>query len=329
MNKIKLRPGIVALLLLSLAPVLFSACGSKTEDSAAPAPTPAAEETVAAVPAEVPAAAESDAEKADRLLSEGQYEEAYALLRELGREDDVSASRYERGVRFFEEGDLSSAEVMFEGIDYEGSERYLSLIRAYGALSEAKSGDTVCFGSYEQDGSEDNGKEPVEWVVLDKRDDSLLLLSVYALDCVDYESPRTLTTWEESAVRGWLNSDFFDSAFSDTEKDLIACVDTRSEEYASADDNADSDRVFLLSVTEAERYLSGDRAKVCFCTEYARQNGSWHTPENICRWWLRSDGSYGNRKAGVRHQGSVYYGGFYVDIGYMSVRPAVCISLPD
>lgn len=39
----------------------------------------------------------------------------------------------------------------------------------------------VVFGSYEQDGDSGNGKEPIEWIVLDEQDDKLLVISKYCL----------------------------------------------------------------------------------------------------------------------------------------------------
>ena len=41
-------------------------------------------------------------------------------------------------------------------------------------------GETLMFGSYEQDGDEENGPEPIEWIVLDKDDEgNILVISRY------------------------------------------------------------------------------------------------------------------------------------------------------
>ena len=56
----------------------------------------------------------------------------------------------------------------------EGDARYLG--------QTGKEPETVLFGSYEQDGDAANGKEPIEWLVLDRDGDKALLLSKYALD---------------------------------------------------------------------------------------------------------------------------------------------------
>lgn len=305
----------IALLLISL-----SACGKSTPEST-PVPVASAE------------AVETDVEKAQRLLDEEQYEEAYALLSSLDSEGLVKESKYERAVRLYGEGDLAAASALFSGLDYKDSEDYLQRIDAaglYAALSETETGKTLCFGVYEQDGNPENGKEPIEWLVLDRQEDHVLLLSLKALDCVDFGTKGHYSvSWEDSFIRTWLNEEFYSGTFSDTEKLLIAPVDTGAEEYALADGDESADRVFLLSVTEAERCLPGDAAKQCCCTQYAIGNGSWHTPLWICRWWLRTPGASADRKAGVRHQGSIFGGGFYTYLGYMSVRPALCIAFSD
>ena len=44
-------------------------------------------------------------------------------------------------------------------------------------------GDYISFGSYEQDNDVTNGKEPIEWLVLDVQEGKAKILSRYALNC--------------------------------------------------------------------------------------------------------------------------------------------------
>ena len=46
---------------------------------------------------------------------------------------------------------------------------------------KAKVGDVVVLGMYEQDGNTANGKEPLEWLVLASKDNSLLLVTLYGI----------------------------------------------------------------------------------------------------------------------------------------------------
>ena len=51
--------------------------------------------------------------------------------------------------------------------------------KTYNLIKNIKVGDTYKFGSYEQDNKTSNGKEEIEWIVLDKDGISLLLISKY------------------------------------------------------------------------------------------------------------------------------------------------------
>ena len=51
------------------------------------------------------------------------------------------------------------------------------------ALKAAKVGSFILFGEYEQDNDESTGKEAIEWLVLDKQEDKMLVISRYGLDC--------------------------------------------------------------------------------------------------------------------------------------------------
>ena len=43
-------------------------------------------------------------------------------------------------------------------------------------LAAAKPGDIIQFGSYEQDGNKENGTEDIEWIVLEKSDETIFPL---------------------------------------------------------------------------------------------------------------------------------------------------------
>ncbi len=88
----------------------------------------------------------------------------------------------------------------------------------------AKVGDIVTFGRYEQDNNTSNGKEPIEWQVLAKEDNKILVISKYALDGKRYNETDTSVTWETCTLRKWLDSDFKNAAFNATEKSQIPRV---------------------------------------------------------------------------------------------------------
>lgn len=206
-------------------------------------------------------------------------------------------------------------------------------------LKEARVGDTVTYGTYEQDGDYDNGKEAIEWIVLDKQDGKLLLVSRYALEGTYYEYEPA--TWEKCSLRKWLNTGFMKEAFTQKEIKHIPTMrvsadknpeydtDPRNEVYLPWDDidpgNDTEDQVFLLSVSEAEKYFKTDHERRCEPTEYARIMGAYKYNEGYCEWWLRSTDEFG-RPANVDDDGLVNYDKF----GYsnsLAVRPAMWVDL--
>lgn len=99
-------------------------------------------------------------------------------------------------------------------------------------------------------------------------------------------------------------------------------------EYSTNPGNITTDKVFLLSIAEVEKYFSSDSARQCKPTEYAVANGAYASSDNgNCWWWLRSLGPYQNRTASVYDDGSVYYRGYIVYYDGGCVRPALWINL--
>ena len=132
--------------------------------------------------------------------------------------------------------------------------------------------EIVKFGKYEQDDNLNNGKEDIEWLVIDEKDDRKLLLSKYVLDAVPYDTDITISEdsnrnnprkWNKSYLRSWLNKDFFESAFNDSEKSsmMLNLVESGkvygvNNSYTSDDmGTATNDMVYILSKDEIREYL--------------------------------------------------------------------------
>lgn len=82
------------------------------------------------------------------------------------------------------------------------------------------------------------------------------------------------------------------------------------------------DKVFLLSINEAEKYFSSDEARMC---EQAMDERTIASGKGI--WWrLRSPGKGSNYAAVVHGDGSIGYDGLHVK-NSVDVRPAVWIEL--
>ena len=98
-------------------------------------------------------------------------------------------------------------------------------------------------------------------------------------------------------------------------------------DYSTNPGNATQDQVFLLSITEANKYFSSDSARQCEPTDFAVANGAWESDSGICWWWLRSPGDTQNDAAIVGSDGDVDEYGNSVYFDYNAVRPALWIDL--
>lgn len=200
-------------------------------------------------------------------------------------------------------------------------------------LRSAGIGDIVMFGAYEQDADEKNGKEPIEWIVLDKDGDRMLLLSRFCLDCRMYHNNRNdeVITWETCSMREWLNTEFFQTAFSGVEQTIVETVELENpanHETGIDGGNPTTDKVFLLSLDEAERYFAEPSERATTCTAYAEAHGARLSDDLHNAWWFL-------RTPGYQSDDVVYVSsGGYIDadgqpIAYednMTIRPAVWIT---
>ena len=192
-----------------------------------------------------------------------------------------------------------------------------------------KVGDYVRFGSFPQ--NKKRVKEPIEWLVLEVNDNEALLVSRYALQCLPYHHKRESMTWEDCDLRKWLNNDFLNKAFTAEEQRRIRLsevVNDDNPEFGARGGNITRDRVFCLSLTEAERYFRNDAERQCRPAELARSQDAWEDVRNgCCFWWLRSPGSLQNRAALVDTAGVPGMSGSFVRNDNIVIRPALRLIL--
>lgn len=265
------------------------------------------------------------------LIDSGDYESAYALLEGIGKNDVITANKYDRAIDLIDSGDYKAAYALLDGLSYKDSAEKLQSIKSL-LLTNAIPGDTVFFGEYEQDNDTSNGKESIAWLVLDKKDDFVLVISKYILE--DKPFGTSDDTWETCFLRKWLNSDFINAAFGTEDQNKIQSTYVTADKnpYYNKEDsgnsgNATTDKVFLLSVPEAEKYFSSSEAK---------KAGKYDTDTGVnYQWWLRTSGyiprafndfyvRYGATLIGVT--GAISNAGNTADT-VKGVRPAMWISL--
>jgi len=228
-------------------------------------------------------------------------------------------------------GEISySDSVIVLNINTELRRRFIEEYPEYG-VAVAKAGDTVCFGSYPVE--KDGPKESIEWIVLERDRNSVKLISKYALDCVAYSNEYANVTWEESDLRKWLNTEFVDNAFTKTEKSMIPYTSVKVDKvdniYANHGNNT-SDKVFLLSATEAKLYFESDKDRQCKATPYAVSRGAYVNAENGNSWyWLRTPGwaPMAYCQTDVKDKGDISLVGDSVEHTDNGVRPVIWVSL--
>lgn len=269
------------------------------------------------------------------LMEAGQYTDAIAAFEAMdGYKDSaeqITECKYLAAVALLDAEQYSKACATFEelGAYKDSAEQIKECLRL--ALKNPQVGDYVLFGTYEQDNDTANGKEEIEWLVLDVQDGKALLISKYALDCKPYNRSESNVTWETCTLRTWLNEDFLNAAFSAEEQSVIHTVTVSADKnpkYKTNPGNATQDKVFLLSIVEADKYFASSSARACKPTKYAVANGS--NVSNYygnCWWWLRSPGVYQSRAAYGHSDGGVNGNGYFVNSDDGAVRPAIWVEL--
>ena len=270
-------------------------------------------------------------------MEAGKYKEAIAAFEAINGYKDsttqITACKYNAAVALMDAGNIIEAYEAFIALNgyRDSADQANSIYVEYKKekIQSAKVGDVIFLGAYEQDNNIYNGKEDIEWVVLEVKDGKALVISKYALDCRPYHTEFVDVTWEKCSLRQWLNQSFLSTVFSEEEIRILATVTvttSKNPRYSHGADpgNATQDKVFLLSVDET-KYLS---TKVCYLTAYAKQKDRYPSDDGSCRWWLRTPGHNNKFVVEVKPDGSlIYANGDLITANYVAVRPAMWIYI--
>lgn len=164
--------------------------------------------------------------------------------------------------------------------------------------------------------------EPIKWRVLDSA--TGMAMSETILDAQPYnnymlysggefygDAAKTYyaNNYEKSSIRAWLNRDFYNTAFCDSQKDMIvttnldnSAYDTSYSKYDTATTN---DKIYLLSYADVLNTSYGfssstedNEARTAQGSDYAKSQGLWvvtaanYSYSGNSPWRLRSAGSY-------------------------------------
>ena len=193
-------------------------------------------------------------------------------------------------------------------------------------LDSYEEGMTVLFGEYEQDGNVFNGMEPIEWRILDIVDGKALLMSVYSLEKVPYNSavPRGIT-WEDASLNTWLRESFYEQAFTVYQKMSIVSMPENAVNTDGLTNDYTDSFVSILSDLQISKYLPKMDDRVCYPTKHSSQGGG-KTQNGASMWFTWKPGEITPYGRYVTSTGSVYLAG--ENQKTILVRPCIWVKLP-
>lgn len=239
----------------------------------------------------------------------------------------IPTNKYNQASALYESGQYDKAALTFYSLgNYKDSQEKVNLITTeYPDLKmyACSVGEIIQFGNYHDSN---------EWIVLKKEDDKILVISRYCLDCQPYNTTREDITWETCSIRQWLNDTFLNEAFSEEEQAKIistSIVNTDNNDYNTDGGNDTIDKVFLLSINEANQYFSSNTNRRTAATSYTIAQGAYSSSNNDNTLWrLRSPGYNQETAAYVNCDGDIIKSGGSVNQRICSaVRPAMWIDL--
>lgn len=197
--------------------------------------------------------------------------------------------------------------------------------------------------------------EPLEWRVLDPEAGLVVcntLIDAQPLNnymIVDMDSSdwtyahygdKNFTNYASdyvtSSLRVWLNRDFYNTAFSENQKDNIAITNLNNDGtytlsgkkgYEVFDGIQTEDNVFLLSysdITNSSYGFKDNSSRIMQGTQYAKCQGLWE--DGSCYWRLRSPGISSLANISVLPSGSINDANYFANLTYLGICPAMTLK---
>lgn len=227
------------------------------------------------------------------------YELSINMYKKLGPYKDcterLAKSEYLYGEKEKKKGNFESAGKAFaEAGNYKDSEAQKVNMEQQ-AIKNSEVGKYVTIGGF-------------KWKILEFQGNQVLLLKKTALSERAYNDVSGDTTWENSSLRKWLNSEYLTNTFSELEQQKITLSEVKNkdnESYHTLGGSDTKDYIFLLSIEEVQKY-------------------SELFPEFKNNSWLRSPGARPDSAAFLSVSGKVMdYGYAAADKDEFTVRPAL------
>ena len=196
------------------------------------------------------------------------------------------------------------------------------MVLAMTGCSKSSDAKIITFGKY--------AGEDIEWTVLKEEDGKALIITRYTIDAIPYNNDWVDSTWEMCSLRNWLNGEFIDASFSSEEQNRIESthlVNDNNRSYGTNGGNDTEDKVFLLSLDEANELFASDSARQTSPTSYSESRGGQKHLNGMIYWWIRTPGCEGKSASFVHSAGYVNDRGRGVTDYSIGVRPAMWITI--
>ena len=173
----------------------------------------------------------------------------------------------------------------------------------------------------------------IRWMVVSREEDRALLLACDVLEILPFNDVYENTSWENCSLRQWLDEEFYETAFTEAEKEKILPARIKNGKADGVHGTIPEDiyrdtfdRVFLLSADEVKYYLTGSSAIKAGATDYVKAQDVPSAIGGRYRWWGRSMGINGSNACVVDYSWVNGYGE-NVNSGGIGVRPAMWIKV--
>lgn len=196
-------------------------------------------------------------------------------------------------------------------------------------------GDIIKFGKF-------------EWIILDIKDNQVLLLTNDVVERRPYHHKAGEITWADSDIRRYLNTEFYNLFTAEERKRILKThnINKPNHWYMTSSGKDTDDYIFLLDIEDVVIKYFGDSSHVLFNKK--PNDRYWFNKRdknNLNRlalyqgygywWWLRTSGStqkravyvHGNPEGVLGINGNSVYSKVYEKTGQGGVRPALWISI--
>ena len=212
------------------------------------------------------------------------------------------------------------------GVYYIGEDAFKGTVQKVDStVKQAR--QTVMMGNY--------AGSPIEWEVLDIENGKALLISKYILDFEMFNlNDVVMLKWEDSDLRTWLNGDFYNTAFTTSEKNSIyttTITDDVNPKFGTTGGAATENKLYILSASELNTYFDNNEDRMAQATAYAKsQSGDsaiYHPNLGSSYWWVRTTGMYDYNQCYVHYTGNILYDGMSKANYITGIRPVMWIDV--